>query len=594
MTDEGSTVGRRRRARGLARILAAAATGSATLLAPAARAQQTTFYLDRAQFSGAPDDGAVVFRPYLSDKTRYYANATLGYTLHPLRNSNVTDNTALQQLIENPVDNQLIMHLAVGAEFFGRFGLELALPITVFQNGGRDPSEASDGTATGIGGGLQRTPFVMDDLRLSAKVRVYQSDDRKLQLGVGGAVFVPTGNATAFGGDNQATGYLWGSGEYNFGAFTLAGTLGPHFRPNSGIDDGNKGGLDVGSELRWAGGVFFPLRRGDVRLGASLWGTTGIVQGATTDRSTFFSTNNTDLEWLGEIRFRLSKQPETSTVQPFNWYFNGGLGTRLTAGYGAPDVRMFASIGTWSSLLDFGPGQAAPRRQPPDVEMHDKDTDGDGYPDDIDECPTEKEDGKPPNPTDGCPAPKDRDGDGIPDDVDKCPDQPEDKDGIMDDDGCPETDADNDGIPDTEDACPLIPGVPNKDPKKNGCKEEHKKIIETTNGLQLLEPIQFDTGKSTIKEASFSVLDEVVDVLNSRPDIRMGVYGNTDSHGSHAMNTQLSKSRARAVVAYLVQKGIAKSRLESDGFGPDKPVDTNDTEEGRAKNRRVDFKILEK
>ena len=166
--------------------------------------------------------------------------------------------------------------------------------------------------------------------------------------------------------------------------------------------------------------------------------------------------------------------------------------------------------------------------------MHDKDTDGDGYPDDIDECPTVKEDGLPPNPSDGCPGPKDRDKDGIPDDLDKCPDQPEDKDGIMDDDGCPEKDADNDGIPDEQDACPLVPGVPNKDPKKNGCKEEHKKIVETDSGIQLLEPIQFDTGKSTIKSASFSILDEVVDVLKTRPDVRMGVYGNTDSHGGRA------------------------------------------------------------
>jgi hypothetical protein len=63
----------------------------------------------------------------------------------------------------------------------------------------------------------------------------------------------------------------------------------------------------------------------------------------------------------------------------------------------------------------------------------------------------------------------DRDGDGVPDDLDQCPDLPEDKDGIQDDDGCPEDDADGDGIVDEEDACPLVPGAPSADPKKNGC-----------------------------------------------------------------------------------------------------------------------------
>ena len=133
----------------------------------------------------------------------------------------------------------------------------------------------------------------------------------------------------------------------------------------------------------------------------------------------------------------------------------------------------------------------------------------------------------------------------------------------------------------------------NPDPKKNGCKEEHKKIIETSSGIQLLEPIQFDTGRASIKQTSYPILDEVVDVLKSRPDVRMGVYGHTDSRGAAEMNRRLSKDRARAVVNYLGAHGIAPKRLESDGFGPDKPIDTNETDEGRAKNRRVEFKVIE-
>jgi outer membrane protein OmpA-like peptidoglycan-associated protein len=558
-------------------LVAAGAALAPTLAGGIAHAQQTTFYLDRIQISGAPDDGLVAWRPYIFEKTRFYGAATLGYTHNPLRSATLTDNPNVQQRMQTPLSNQLVAHLAGGAEFSGRFGLSFSLPVTVFQGGGEDPAKV------GVGNGLQRSPVAVHDLRLIAKVRTYQSDNRRLQLGGGVAIWFPTGNANSFAGDDLTTAHIYASGEYDFGPFQLAGNLGPHFRPDRGIQPG---ALDVGSELRWAGTVFFPLRQGNMRLGGSLWGTTGVVDGGATGKSTLFNGRNTDLEWLGELRVLLDKAS--------NVYFTGGGGTRLTTGYGAPDIRILATIGSWTQLTDVGPGQVATRRKhAPDMEMHDKDTDGDGYPDDVDLCPTEKEDGKPPEKSDGCPAPKDRDGDGIPDDADKCPDDPEDKDGIMDADGCPETDADKDGILDTEDACPLVPGVANKDPKKNGCKEDHKKIVETSGSIQLLEPIQFDTARSTIKAASFPVLDEVVDVLRSRPEIRMAVYGHTDSHGSAVMNTQLSKDRAKAVLTYLTKKGIAPKRLESDGFGPDKPISTNDTEDGRAKNRRVEFKVLE-
>jgi len=575
-TSQAASARRHRRFLALLAALATAIGGP--LLGGTARAQQTTFYLDRLQVSGDPDDGLVVWRPYLPEKTRFYAALALGYTLNPLHAGAITDNQNIQDQISNPVENQLIGHLEAGGEFSGRFAVGISLPITIAQGGGSDPARF------GVGNGLDRTAPVVDDLRLNGRVKVYQSDNGKLQLGVGAAIWLPTGNAVSFAGDDQVTAHIYGSAEYNFGDFFVAGQIGPHFRPNRGIF-GTEGALDVGSELRWDGGIFVPLRQGDVRLGGSLWGTTGIQTGEHTGQSTFFNGKNTDIEWLGEVRVLFDKKDRL--------YFSGGGGTRLSSGYGAPDLRLIAMLGWYGTLLDFGPGQVAKHyRPPPDVEMHDKDTDGDGYPDDIDLCPTEKEDGKPPDPTDGCPAPKDRDGDGIPDDADKCPDQPEDKDGIQDSDGCPETDADGDGIPDTEDACPLLPGDKSPDPKKNGCKI-HKQIVETDSGIQLLDPIQFDTGRSTIKPVSFSILDEVVDVLKSRPEVRMGVYGNTDSKGAHDMNVRLSKDRAAAVVRYLVSKGIAQNRLESDGFGPDKPIDTNDTDEGRAKNRRVEFKVMQ-
>ena len=105
--------------------------------------------------------------------------------------------------------------------------------------------------------------------------------------------------------------------------------------------------------------------------------------------------------------------------------------------------------------------------------------------------------------------------------------------------------------------------------------------------------MQFETGTAEIKSQSFSLLDEVVGVLNDMPDNRMAVQGHTDNRGSPAYNRELSQRRAQAVVKYLTDKGIAPERLDAKGFGPDRPVSSNETADGRAQNRRVEFKVLQ-
>ena len=247
------------------------------------------------------------------------------------------------------------------------------------------------------------------------------------------------------------------------------------------------------------------------------------------------------------------------------------------------------SIGTYANLLDFKSKSPARRvHASSDVDLYDRDTDGDGYPDSVDGCPTEKEDGKPPQATDGCPGSPDRDGDGILDVDDQCPDKAEDKDGVQDEDGCPEDDADNDGIPDVQDKCPTEPGPRSKIAEKNGCPL----IKAGDDEIAILEPIEFEFGKAIIKPVSFPILDEVVKLMKARGKMRIGVYGHTDNRGADALNMRLSKERARACMNYLSKNGIAQSRLESEGFGPTKPIADNGTDEGRARNRRVEFKIL--
>jgi hypothetical protein len=150
--------------RSAATLLAAAFASLATLVAGSAQAQQRTFYLDRIQVSGAPDDGLAVWRAYLAEKTRFYGAATLGYTLNPLRKESLTDNPNVVNQLENPVSNQLVMHLAVGAEFAGRFGVNLSLPIIMYEGGGADP------LAHNVGNGLGRGPAALEDLRFNGKV----------------------------------------------------------------------------------------------------------------------------------------------------------------------------------------------------------------------------------------------------------------------------------------------------------------------------------------------------------------------------------------------------------------------------------------
>jgi len=549
------------------------------LLARPARAQQNLFYLDRLQISGAPNDGFAVFRPKMHDETRYYAMAALGFTYNPLRRDTVT-NSDTANSIDDPVKSQLITYIVVGTEVANRFGFNIALPVLTHTSYGENS------TAYQV---IQNADekLALHDMRFDARVRAYESDNRKLRLGLGAAVFAPVGDsAGAFAGDAATTSWLFGSGEIDFGKFFLAANVGPHFKPQSGINGAN-GVLAVGNEARWTLGAYVPLRDDRIRLGLELFGTTGIQKInnniSAGEQNTIFGPRNTATEWLAQGRFLLDKKG--------HWQAMAGLGTRITGGYGAPDLRMLASIGYWFTLTDKIPRSGAPRYKVEEVDDKVSDRDGDGYPDDIDKCPDIKEDGKPPHPSDGCPADADRDGDGIPDSEDACPDVPEDKDGIQDQDGCPEQDADNDGVPDGEDRCPTTPGKAAKIAEKNGCPSL---ISFNDDGeIKLLEPIQFETGKSTIKQVSYPILDEVVALMNSRKDLKVGVYGHTDSVGADDMNMRLSKDRAAACVRYLVDKGISSSRLQSEGFGETKPVATNETPEGRAKNRRTEFKVLQ-
>ncbi len=208
-----------------------------------------------------------------------------------------------------------------------------------------------------------------------------------------------------------------------------------------------------------------------------------------------------------------------------------------------------------------------------------RDRDGDGFMDSQDACPD-----VPGVAPDGCPL-KDRDGDGFLDIVDKCPDDPG-----VEPDGCPIPDTDGDGILDPDDACIPDPETQNGYQDTDGCPDEVPKEVVRFTGR--IKGITFETNKAEIRSSSRPTLDDAVKVLKDFPDVRIEISGHTDSQGDRDHNVDLSKRRAEAVKQYMVDKGIDASRIETAGFGPDVPVDTNDTKAGRANNRRIEFKLL--
>ncbi|WP_127018913.1 OmpA family protein [Flagellimonas beolgyonensis] len=230
------------------------------------------------------------------------------------------------------------------------------------------------------------------------------------------------------------------------------------------------------------------------------------------------------------------------------------------------------------------------------------DSDGDGIEDAKDSCPNEAG----PKELNGCP---DSDGDGVADKDDACPSTPglsslagcpdADGDGVADKDdacpneagpaankGCPWPDSDGDGVLDKDDQCPEVAGTV----ANNGCPEVTEEVQKQLNDYA--RTILFDTGKSSIKAESTSVMVDIIQILNEYPNAKFTVEGHTDSVGSESTNQKLSESRANSVRDFLIDKGIAADRLSAIGYGEAKPIATNNTRAGRAQNRRVEINLV--
>jgi OOP family OmpA-OmpF porin len=547
-----------------------------------AAAQNAGFSIDRFQPAERGSDWFAADSLDMRGSGRLILGATGDWAYKPLvfYALNGDEETAV-------IRNQFYAHLGADVLIADRLRLGLNVPIAVYQSG----DSATLGTTTY----RSSSATTVGDLRLAADLRLLGEYRGPVEFAAGVAVYLPTGSQAAFTGDGKVrvAPRLMMAGE--LGAFVYAGQVGLLYRANNAGFDGAATGSEV--FLTAAAG----LRVADERLvlGPELYGSTNVTSG-----DAFFARRTSPFELLFGAHYLAARDVRVG----------GGFGPGITRGLGAPEFRGLFS-------LEYAPAIAEPvaEKQP------ELDRDHDGILDAADACPDVpgvKTDDPSAN---GCPAPKDRDKDGVLDADDACPDDPgvktedpktngcpppkdRDQDGVLDaDDACPDDpgvktedpktngcpppkDRDKDGILDDQDACPDAPGPANTDPAKNGCPEARVEAGQ----IKILERVEFENNSAKIRPESNRVLNAVLEVLTAHPEFgKLGVQGHTDSHGAPAYNKRLSEQRAASVMKWLVDHGVARARLSAQGFGLERPIDTNDTEAGRQNNRRVEFHILE-
>lgn len=484
------------------------------------------------------------------------------------------------------VEHQIFAHLGASLVMFDRVRFGVNLPLAAYQSG-----EA---------GTVQNSTFdssnstTVGDARIGADARIVGEYGDPVTLAGGLQVHLPTGSQDSFTGDGnvRVTPRVMAAGD--IGMFTYAARLGFVYRAN----DDAIGGIPKGSELSFGAAAGVRLLEKKLTVGPELFGGTVVSDGD----SILKDQRTTPVEVIAGAHYRINE----------DWKAGAGVGPGLSRGLGAPTLRVLATV-EWAP--DF-----AKKELPVD-------RDGDGILDTEDACPTIPGMRTDDPTTNGCPAKPvaDRDGDTIPDAEDACPDQPgprtsdpatngcppppdRDKDGILDaEDACPDEpgvrtedpktngcpppkDRDGDTIVDPEDACPDVPGPANQDPKKHGCP-----LARIESGqIRITERVEFEYNSAKIRKESEEVLNAVLSILKDHPEItKISVEGHTDSKGADFYNKQLSQRRAASVSKWLSDKGIDKKRLAAKGWGEEKPIDSNDTDEGRQNNRRVEFHILE-
>jgi OOP family OmpA-OmpF porin len=521
------------------------------LLAPATAGAQTAgFSLDRLSPTPAGDAFFVAASPEVEGDRRLLAGLVTDFAHAPLVLRSPADGREFGRI----VSARLNLRLQIAFALASRYLLDLEAPFAVLNRGSSpiSPRGFRYASPEGVAAG---------DLRLGGRAVVWRDPGERLQLALAGALWLPTGRRGEYTGDGGVRAMVMGvAGGLLARRFLWAANFGFHARGERVVANNV-----VAKEifLSAAGGLL--AARGRVLLGLELW-----ASGPITDRAEFLAARSTAAEALLGLQFR------GRLVR-----FGVGAGPGLSVAMGTPDARLVARFAY--TPRDPEPPPPPPERPPPPP----RDRDGDRIFDDEDACPmvpgVRQQDPK----KNGCPL--DRDDDGIIDAEDACPLAA----GVRDPDpkknGCP-PDRDGDGIIDAEDACPRERGPRDPDPKKNGCPTL---VRVTEREIVILKQIHFEFNKARIMPDSSELLAQIAQVLKEHPEIRqVSIEGHTDALGSAQFNLRLSQQRADAVRTWLMDSGIAADRLQATGHGKTRPVADNKTEEGRERNRRVEFHIV--
>lgn len=539
------------RSRG-AGIAACLALATLAITAPAGAQDATPSLAFEPAPAGDPGSGVerAAVRGHLLVSARIFAD----YARSPL----VLVNAAQED--DPVVTDQLWLHALASFSVLHRFVVHVDVPFTALQAGG-------DGPLSGATAPRVDPEAAFGDLRLGARVRLLGTGEDaavQAQLAVSSMVWLPTASE-GYTGDGSARVALSLVADGSTPRLYWSFNGGAQIRPLVTLPGALPSRTGTGLHLGLAAGFFADGAR-EIALGAEA------VTDLTLDGANLFDPRASVAHLLLTGHYRVAGGP---------FEVGAAFGPGVGDGAGAAEYRVMGFVG-------YAPTRAAP---PPDE-------DEDGIPDKIDACADI--DGVPSSDPllHGCPEPpRDRDGDAIPDQYDACPKVPGEATSERRTHGCPKIeDADRDGVPDPDDACPKEAGV--RPPDGDGCPKPEPPAPPSSAELVadvivLSQMVQFETGTATLRPESDPILGEVARILKEHPELELvEVQGHTDERGSADLNRKLGQERAESVVAWLAARGVAGDRLVAKGYGSDRPIADNTTDEGRAKNRRVELRVL--